>query len=208
MIMLTTSEKPLIPRDLPESDNANYVGQTSHFAWALANPDVVARFWKYVRQTNTDACWLWLSNCTGHGNKTHSFNSKHGQFTYTFQKKQYHVFAHRFAYALKHGVIAEGVKILHRCDCPPCCNERHLFTGTVGDNMRDAASKNRLTVPRDRQLSLFDRLTIYHTPAYRGIVSDLSKQYHVSKTCISLIRRGRFLGSGVWAGTKDVRRSA
>ena len=181
----------------------SYNGTYGAFAWALSDEKVIARFWSYVCKTDTDACWLWTASCTGHGNKHHPINSRHGQFTFSFQKKQYHTTAHRFAYALKHGVIPAGVHVLHHCDCPPCCNEQHLFPGNQDINMKDAAMKNRFTVPSDRALSLHERLTIYRMKAYRGICIDLARQFDVTKGCISLIRSGRFLGSGVWQGTKN-----
>lgn len=185
-------------QDRLEYDNGTYVA----FAWALSDKKTVDRFWSYVRRTDTDDCWLWTSNCVGRGNKTSPHNSKHGQFAYTFRKHQYHVPAHRFAYGLVHGPILPSVWILHRCDVPPCCNVRHLFPGDHLMNMQDAALKNRFSVPRERGLSLFDRLTIYHTGAYRGVCVDLARRYNVTKACISLIRAGRFIGSGVWHGTK------
>jgi len=78
----------------------------------------------------------------------------------------------------------------------------HLYLGTQRENMQGAAGKWRLSVPRTRTFSLSDRLAIYHAKRYRGICVDLANRYGVTKACISLIRRGRFIGSGVWSGTK------
>lgn len=200
----TLAKKPGNPSESLRVRSTSYNGDYAAFAWALSDAKVVARFWSYVCRTKPDACWLWQGNCVGRGSKNRPEQGKHGQFTYTYHKKQYHVFAHRFAYALKHGPIPSGVLICHTCDCPPCCNERHFFAGSVADNMADAARKGRLTVPRTRTLSLYDRLRIYREPTYPGVCVNFAREYGVTKACISLIRSGRFLGSGRWSGTKVV----
>ncbi len=51
--------------------------------------------------------------------------------------------AHRLAWTLAHGSIPEGMKVLHRCDNPPCCNPEHLFLGTLSDNIQDCIAKGR-----------------------------------------------------------------
>lgn len=139
-------------------------------------------FWAKVDKTPT--CWLWT------GSKTRGY----GQFA-----KGY---AHRFAWTLAHGAIPAGLQVCHRCDVPACVRVDHLFLGTAGDNIRDAASKDRLTVTRRRKLSLTDRLAIYHAPRDRATGAALARRYGVSKVVICLTRRGRFIGSGVWHGTK------
>lgn len=49
----------------------------------------------------------------------------------------------RIVWAIIHGAIPEGTKILHRCDNPPCARPSHLFAGTQRDNMLDAKAKGR-----------------------------------------------------------------
>jgi len=146
---------------------------------------------------------MWTANVVGRGHKTHPTNSRHGQFTYRLNGAlQVHVYAHRFAWGIAHGPIPDGLNVLHHCDVPPCVNSAHHFLGTQSDNLKDAAQKNRFTVPRTRTLSLLERMSIYQTPNYRGVCVDLARQYGVTKSAITIIRHGRFIGSGVWAGTK------
>lgn len=222
MIMLTNADNPFISGNKLESDNDDYVRQTScdhcqvnltprqiqfrnrfcshlcYCHWMRARA-VEPRFWKYVSKTPT--CWNWT------GPKTGSGRVRYGQFMWSAKYRTPQK-AHRVAWELAFGPIPSDRQINHRCDNPICVRLDHLYLGTQLQNMQDAAKKSRLSVPRERTLSLFDRLTIYHAKGYRGIVRDLAAQYHVTKACISVIRLGRFLGSGVWHGTKQVRESA
>ena len=53
-------------------------------------------------------------------------------------------YVHRQAWEDAFGPIPQGLRVLHKCDNPPCYNLDHLFLGTQGDNMRDAARKGRI----------------------------------------------------------------
>ncbi|MEU1443270.1 HNH endonuclease signature motif containing protein [Streptomyces mirabilis] len=51
--------------------------------------------------------------------------------------------AHRAEWDKKMGAVPEGIQVLHRCDNRPCREIRHLFLGTVQDNMQDMVAKGR-----------------------------------------------------------------
>lgn len=90
------------------------------------------RFWARVSKRET--CWEWTGPYDGDG---------YGQFT---DGEGRNVRAHRFSWSLANGPIPAGLKVLHRCDNPPCVNPSHLFLGTDNDNLKDAISKGRLNV--------------------------------------------------------------
>ncbi len=69
---------------------------------------------------------------------------------------------HRLSWVMSHGVIPNGLWVLHRCDNPPCVRPSHLFLGTQSDNMRDMARKGRNPVQR----------TAAHTARMRAAIRD------------------------------------
>lgn len=149
----------------------------------------VARFWAKVDFNGAGGCWLWLaSSMDKYG---------HGQFTTRSFGKQRHLYAHRVAWELAHGPIPAGLVICHRCDVARCVFYGHLFIGTQADNLADAREKGRLDTsgPRDAFLTVEQRLAIFHAPGFHGVCTRLAEQYGVSRSRISMIRRGLFAGA-------------
>jgi hypothetical protein len=97
-------------------------------------------FWSLVKKTDT--CWFWMGSRATNG---------YGNF-YDKRMPGRHGLAHRVAFTVAFGPIPKGLFICHRCDTPPCLNPEHLFPGTHTDNMRDAARKQRLRIPRRSKL--------------------------------------------------------
>lgn len=94
--------------------------------------DIAMRLW--WRVSNRDdpyKCWEW-SGATIKG----------GYGVLTFKSVPY--YTHIVAWEVTFGPVPKGLKVLHTCDNPPCCNPDHLFIGTQKDNMQDASEKGRL----------------------------------------------------------------
>lgn len=149
--------------------------------------DPVARFWSKVHKTHS--CWLWTAGTISYG---------YGSFSVAKGKprgQQAPVYAHRYSWELAHGPIPAGRSILHNCpggDNPRCVNPAHLFLGNQDANMKDAAAKGTLHVPRPsrqvvtpEQLQEIDALLANGTPQVR-----IAERYGVSKTWVCLYAKG------------------
>lgn len=147
------------------------------------NPSDLQRFWAKVAIGAPDACWPWTGSRVG----KHGY--KYGQFTLNGGGKQRHVYAHRFAYEVTKGPLADGQKSCHDCDVTFCCNPAHLFSGTQGDNLRDASSKGHFRCPRPTaqkvtadQLPEIDALL---ATGERGVQARIARMYDVTPGWVS-----------------------
>ena len=135
------------------------------------------RFWEKVNKT--DDCWEWTAykNVGGYG-------------VIKIDKKL--VLAHRAALILEGVDIPSGMCVCHTCDNRACVNPDHLWIGTQKDNMRDAASKGRLSSPPfvgsdhpNAKLSEDDIISIRSDERPYG---EIIKDYPVSKQTIGKIK--------------------
>jgi len=102
---------------------------------------------------------------------------------------------HRYAYELEVGPIPAGLSVLHHCDVRNCLNPAHLFLGTQGDNVRDAAMKGRY--PRGEQHP-WARLTVddvrYIRAAYADTdcrLKDLAERFGITESAAARIVKRR-----------------
>ena len=108
-------------------------------------PNDADSFWSKVAKGAPTDCWLWTAS---------RFRDGYGQFKYLGRNRR----THQLAYEIANGVIlpapipltVSSPCVCHSCDNRLCCNPAHLWIGTIGDNIRDAAAKGRLAVPKNR----------------------------------------------------------
>lgn len=93
-------------------------------------PSLAERFWRNVRPTQEEGCWVWLGS---------RFRQGYGQIRDGRLNKK----AHRVSWELANGAIPAGMVIMHTCDNPPCVNIHHLRLGTHADNIADKYAKGR-----------------------------------------------------------------
>lgn len=79
-----------------------------------------------VHRPELGPCWVW----TAHVNKGVGY----GQFS---PKHGVQVGAHRFAYELTNGPIADGYEVHHRCHTRRCVRPEHLAAATRSENMAE-----------------------------------------------------------------------
>jgi len=139
------------------------------------------RFWSKVDKSGE--CWEWQAARDKNG---------YGRFRSTVAGTR----AHRHSFYLAHGIIPDGLQVLHRCDNPPCVNPAHLWLGTPRDNAIDRNAKGR----HDPQIGGTNgnaRLTEAEIPRIRDMIAsggsnqEIGEVFGVSPGMIWNIRTGR-----------------
>lgn len=149
---------------------------------AKNHAEFLDRFWAKVNKTSY--CWEWTGALTtaGYGSLRHRRRT---------------LYAHIVSYEEAYGPVPQGLCVCHDCDNRRCVRPGHFFLGTKGDNLRDAARKDRMQYGEARPLS---RLTEADVAAIRdryargGISQDaLATEYGVCQATISqTVRRERW----------------
>lgn len=138
-----------------------------------------SRFWHYVVRSNK--CWGWSATlCYGYG---------------LMMIRGRREMAHRVSWVIHNGPVPKGLWVLHCCDNPPCTNPKHLFLGTIHDNLNDMRSKGRGYVPQTRRggdctlakLTSKDVRFILALPRERGVATRIAKRLSVNASTIQKV---------------------
>lgn len=104
------------------------------------------------------------------------------------------LYGHRVAYELVNGEIPKGQSVLHECDNPKCVNPRHLFLGTMKENMDDKIAKGRNAVGAQQNLGALDHekaAAIRYLRAAGMSREAVAAKFGVTPTTISRVTAGK-----------------
>jgi len=144
------------------------------------------RFWAKVDIKESDECWNWTAGKHPRG---------YGQFRLAGR----HVQAHRYA-LLGDACHTEPLLALHHCDNTSCCNPKHLYLGTHGDNLVDRTNRNPNNVGGGNGGK---RLCEDEVQLGRELISSGASIKHIAKTldtsihAIYRLRKGTYHGVGI-----------
>jgi hypothetical protein len=104
--------------------------------------------------------------------------------------------AHRENFKHYRGAIPDGMQVLHECDVRCCVNPRHLFLGSLQDNMDDRDRKGRHVAMRGERHGM-SKLTAEQVREIRSIreatgmgAHRLAKKFGVAKFTVARIING------------------
>lgn len=112
---------------------------------AVDDPATVARYWAHVQLDDAHRCWHWLGAVSGRGHGRIQIADRYEGPRDQLRRRTVVVIAHRFGYALQHGVdtlLAVPV-VAHACDNPLCQNPQHWQASTPSANRREWARRRR-----------------------------------------------------------------
>lgn len=140
-----------------------------------------ADFWALVQVGAVGECWPWLGPRTEKG---------YGRWDGTGER------AHRVAWEVTRGrPLPDGLRALHTCDNPPCCNPAHVWAGTDAENVRDCVRKGR-RAGQHGELNHRSKLTAQQVAEIRARKGEdinlLGAEYKISPQHVSNLQHGRF----------------
>lgn len=141
------------------------------------------------REINSNGCWVWNGSVNAAG---------YGVAPITgLPRAHRQKLVHRIAAYLWNGFPLDSrLKVLHRCDNPPCFNPDHLFVGTQVDNVRDCVSKGRNRGHRGpRKLNPDDYNRIREMKHTTGLANKhIGDAFGISHTYVGRILAGKSWG--------------
>jgi hypothetical protein len=148
----------------------------------ISHKSLEEKFWSKVNIKKEDECWIWIGakEISGYG--------------YLKNTRTTSIKAHRLSYELHYGEIPDGLQVCHTCDNPACVNPKHLFLGTIADNMADRDKKGRQYDRRGikngrAKLSLENVEEIRKLRNEGWTQQSLADRFNISQNAISKVTR-------------------
>jgi hypothetical protein len=148
------------------------------------------RFWRKVNKNGPvpkhypeiGNCWTWTGSTNQYGYGLFGIGGSGN--TMVAHKVHWTLIAKR--------ELLNGMKLLHKCDDPPCVRLDHLFVGTHADNMRDMVAKRRASFPSGSdhyrtRLRFEDACEIRRLRLSGMSVNDIAERYGRKPNTISKI---------------------
>lgn len=139
----------------------------------------------HTTQLGPDECWPFAGYTDKDG---------YGRIPVSDHSRVHYLRATHVAYELHTGApVPDSMLIMHTCDNPPCVNPNHLRLGTVLENNRDRAEKDRSCQgERHTQTQLTEELVreirrMYATGAYSQ--QKIANQFGISQATVGRIVR-------------------
>jgi len=128
---------------------------------------VEERFWEKTKKKN--GCWEWLAN-----------KNKKGYGRLWVDGRN--VFAHRVSWVIHRGPVIDEWHVLHRCDNPSCVNPKHLFLGTLADNIIDRCRKGRSALGERNGNSKLTIKQVLEIRSSNKSIKQIARKFKIDKT--------------------------
>lgn len=135
------------------------------------------------REIDSTGCWLWIGSRNRYG---------YGQMPINGVTKT----VHRLSWTTFRGNIPSGQLVLHRCDIRNCFNPRHLYLGSVQDNVDDMFARGRPNHHRGEQCRntvLTNDLVLEIHGLDRskwGVFSAFAREHGLDRSTVTAAARG------------------